>query len=522
MASDTFWTTQNLPPPQPVLPAALRPEQANPLPLLQGLNPTGERVAALNAVDAALFPRYDGQTVLVPQRPADFAAPTAASFARWHAFHQVEYLRERGVSSTVVDADGTFSLRSASIGTNPQPFLNLHAVLSANGLRPIIINMLSITDMAALPLADQRAVAAHPVFRAEFAVPMGLLPDTTVTTTAAARDQMRAIVQERIDVIRAAPSFQPGRQADFDANPALRGSLYHYLFTGQLQMLLDRLDNMAIFSPDRIRTEADEILTRFSRLERFAGLTPEGTDTAFGGSGLPTGVNATDGGASISAARDVLKGVELRLFDLARTARDVALSGRYEGRRVDTPDMVFLFQTFQNYANEAEAEGKSEELKQLQRLLEDYTAFQRLLNATLQVFDPVKLADPDEVEELGLKGQTSLNAQFDASERRLIAMFDSRLTAARSPNSGNPVETERGLDRPTEALLGFGTLLSPYAKTVWDALARNIAEATKVLNQDSQLRMDEISRINREKNRNYDLATNTLNKMADVLRSIIN
>ena len=522
MASDTFWTTQAQTPPRPLLQPTVGDAQGNPLPLLQGLNPTGERFAALNRADATIFPRYDGVNVLVPQRPADFAAPTAASFARWHAFHQVEYLRERGTSSSVVDADGTFTLRSASIGTDPQPFLNLHAVLSANGLRPIVINMLSITDMAALPLADQRAVAAHPVFRAEFAVPLGLLPDTTVTTTSAARDQMRALVQERLDVIRAAPSFQPGRQADFDSDPALRADLYHYLFTGQLQMLLDRLDNMAIFSPDMIRSEADEILTRFSRLERFMGLTPEGTDTAFGGSGLPTGVNATDGGDSIRSAQNVLKGVELRLFDLARTARDVAVTGRYEGRRVDTPDMVFLFQTFQNYANEAEAEGKSEELKQLQRLLEDYTAFQRLLNATLQVFDPVKLADPDEVEELGLKGQTTVNAQFDANERRLIAMFDSRLTAAVANNSGNPVETERALDRPTEALLGIGILLRPYAKTVWDALARNIAEATKILNQDSQLRMDEISRINREKNRNYDLATNTLNKMADVLRSIIN
>lgn len=521
MASDTFWTTQNptLSPSGPVLSPTLRPEQADPLLLLQGLSPTGERNAALAAADAALFPRYDGVNVLVPQRPADFDAPTAASFARWHAFHQVEYLRSQGSVLPNPDGDATFSLRYASIGTNPLPFFNLHVVLSSDGRRPIVLNTLSATDIAALPLADQRAISAHPVFKAEFAEPLGLLPNTTVTTTTEARTLMRAIVQEQIDQIRSAPGFDPGRQADFDSNVTLRPQLYHYIFTGQLELLLERLDNMAIFNADMIRSEATAILDRFARLDRFMRLTPEGRDP---GSNLPTGVNATDGGDSLRDAQKVLTGIELTLLDLARTARNVALSGRYEGRRVDTPDLVFLFQTFQNYANEAEAEGKSEELKQLQRLLQDYTAFQRLLNATLQVFDPVKLADPDTVERLGLKGQTTLNAEFDANERRLIAMFDSRLTTAVANNSWNPVETQRALERPTEALLSFGLLLNTYAKTVWDALARNIAEATKILNQDSQLRMDEISRLNREKNRNYDLATNTLNKMTDVLRSIIN
>lgn len=183
---------------------------------------------------------------------------------------------------------------------------------------------------------------------------------------------------------------------------------------------------------------------------------------------------------------------------------------------------MFLFPTFQNYSNEAEAEARSEELKQLQRLLEDYTAFQKLINATLQVFDPVKLADPDTVEEPGLKGQGSINASFDAQERRLIAMFDARLTGAVANSSWNPVEVTRTLARPVDSLQSFGSLLTQNSKTFWDALARNIAEATKILNQDSQLRMDEISSLNRQKHRNYDLATNTLNNLADMLRSIIN
>ena len=519
MPSDTFWTTQGLTPARALFQQTPGDLQGNPIRLLPGIDPSGLRDPALALGDATIYPRFDGVNVLVPQRPADFAAPTAASFAGWHAFHQIEYLREHGTVSTLTDGDGPLTTTSASLGTNPQTFLNLHVVLSSDGLRAIVINHLSATDLAALPLADQRAVAAHPVFRAEFAVPMGLLPNTTTISAATARAQMRALVQERIDTIELAPSFDPGRQADFDADPAVRGDLYHYLFTGQLRMLMDRLDAMAIFNPDMIKAEADAILTRFTRLERFMTYSAEGLDNA---SGLPTGVNATDGGASIVAAQNVLKGTEITLFDLARAARQVALTGSYEGRRVDTPDMVFLFQTFQNYGNEAEAEAKSEELKQLQRLLEDYTAFQKMINATLQTFDPVKLADPDTVELKGLKGSNVLDATFNAQERRLLAMFDAGLTGAVANNTWNPVEVTRSLDRPVDTLLQFGSFLTINSKTFWDALARNIAEATKVLNQDSQIRMDEISNLNRQKNRNYDLATNTLNKMADMLRSIIN
>lgn len=520
MPVDTFWTSQGQIPGVPLLQPTPGDLQPNPLTQLRGLNPDGSRDPGLALADQTIFPRYDGTTTLLPGRPADFANPTPASFANWHAAHQVEWLREYGTTTTVTDGPDTFTVISATLGTNPQPFMNLHVVLSANGLRPIVLNSLSATDLAALPLADQRAIASTAIFRNEFAVPQALIPDPDLPSVHDARAQMQALVQERIDVIEAAPTYDPGREADFLADPNLRATLYHYLYTAQLKMLQQRLNDMAVFHPDTIKAEADALLTRFSRLERYMGLTAEGTAP---GSSLPTGVNATDGGDSIRAAQNVLKGIELRLFDLASAARIVATTGTYEGRRVDTPDMVFLFQTFQNYTNEAEAEAKSEELKQLQRLLEDYTGFQRLLNTTLQVFDPVAQADPDTVEKKPLNGYSTLNTtNFTANEIRLVAMFDSYLSAAVANNSYHPVETDRALDRPVEAILGTGTNLISYAKPVWDAFARNLAEATKVLNQDSQIRMDEVSRLNRQKNRNYDLATNTLNKMADILRSIIN
>jgi len=520
MASDTFWTTQGLTPARSLFQQTPGDLQGNPAGLLRGIAPDGARSAALATADQTIFPRFDGVTNLVPRRPADFAAPTPDSFARWHGFHQVEYLRTHGTATTVTDGADTFTVYTATLGTQSDPFFNLQAVLAQDGTQVIILNTLSAADLAGLPLADQRALAANPIFREHFAGPLGLTPNTAITSTQAARDQMRTEILNRIAIIQNAPSYDPGRQADFDADPAARPGLYHYLFTGQLQILSDRLASMGIFHPDTIKAEADAILTRFARLERYMGLTPEGTMVL---QTLPTGVNATDQGASIRSAQSILAGIEMRLFDLATASRSVALTGIYEGKRVDTPDMVFLFQTFETYANEAEAEARSEDLKQLNALLSDYTMMQRLLNTTLQSYDPVALADPDTVERKGLLGETSTTAAaFTALNRRVLAMFDTLLTGAQSPNSGHPIETELALTRPTESIILFGSTLQEHPKPIWDAFARNLAEATKILNQDTQIRMDEIAELNRTKNRSYDLASNTLNRMADILRSVIN
>lgn len=506
----------------------------NPLSMLTGLRADGQRDPQLNIDDAFLFARFDGTTNLAPRRP-DFDAVTAQQFIRWHAAHQLEYLHLNGTTFDADDverdiASGSFSTvpvssKAASLGANSDGFFNLHAILSSDGKRVIILNTLSQSDIAALPLVDQRAIAALPAFRTFFADGLGLMPDSTNATIESARAQMLAMVDEAADVIRQSPAFVDGHAADYLDDPQAR---YHYLFLRQLDIVKDQLWNMAVFNRDSINREVNAIVQRFARLERFMTATQ---GELLGTTGFRQGANSSDMLSSIASARQVLTGIELRLHDLALSARDLALTGVFNERRVDTPEMVFLFQTFQNYSNEADAEARSEDLRQIQRLLQDYTMFQRMLNATLRTFDPVALADPDTIERKPLVNENGAGVLgFSQQERDILAMFDAGLVRRVADNSFHPMESRIALSRPLEHLvqitgndfLGyFGTPIE-HPKTIWDALARNIADATRFLNQDTQILMDEISGLNRQKNRNYDLATNTLNKMTDILRSIVN
>ena len=78
-----------------------------------------------------------------------------------------------------------------------------------------------------------------------------------------------------------------------------------------------------------------------------------------------------------------------------------------------------------------------------------------------------------------------------------------------------------GITRPT-AYIGStaSSVLNAKSRTVWDGLATTMGDTTKIISQDSQIRMDEIAKINKAKNRQFDLGSNTLRKLTDILLNI--
>lgn len=534
MPVDTFWSTQGKTPANAVLDPTLGDSKA--IPYLQQVTSTTSAINPQAGIDdAVIFPRFDGVTNLVPDRPANFATPAPEDFANWHAYLQVEYLNEQGTTVTINDAGTNINLQYVRIGTDTDETRNLHAVLSQDGQRVIVLNNLQLADIAKLPLADQRALSGLAIFRTLVADRLGLEPNSTQTDATARRDALKSLLTGNETLIRDATSFvgvpdESGRTAFFQADLSRRTQYYHYLFIDQLAILSEKLDKMAIFSPDVIVAEAGEILERFQRLDRYRSVQQEvSASTVAGYENAKFAVNSLDELASIRQAGDLLVGVELRLYDLASASREISNEGSYQGRILDTPNMVFMLQTFNNYRNEAKAEALAEELNQYNKLLQDYTTFQKLLNLTLQAYDPVALADPDTNEELGLKGAgypdtSSYNSftDFSDNDQKVISMFDTTLSSGVS-NTYHPIEASKTLTRPTENLMDsyttFSTMRS-YSKGTWDAMAVNISEATKIINQDTQLRMDEINKLNKAKNRHYELATSSLNKMAGILRAI--
>ncbi|WP_226550573.1 hypothetical protein [Celeribacter naphthalenivorans] len=509
MAIDTFWTTQNSGAYDPVLDETLGDSFDAPHTYLAGALSDDALGAQLASDAAELYPVYDGATHVMAGRPSDFDNPTAESFLKWHSAHQLAWLREYGTETTI---DGQ-PVRMATFGTDANPLNNVTVLLSQDGQSVIVVNRLSVEQIATLPLVDQMVLAGLDAFRALIADLYNLSPATGEGTSDEVRMELQTVIQNAIDQIAAQDSYTDGARDRFLNDPSSRGELYHYLFTEQLEILSLRLDRMAVFDIDTIEQSIADIVDRFTRLERYMTMTEAGTET------LPTHSNGLDGGASVAAAAEVFLTIETRIYDALTQSRDLSLSGNYNGRDTDAPGLIFLFQTFATYVSEAEAEGKTEEMDQNNRLLEDYAKLQELLNETLRAF-----SEPGASDKVGLGGVTTLAAlkELAAGNALILAMFDTRLVDADN-NTMHPLEAEKVLKRPTLDLVGTdGNSLTHYTKEEWNAFATNIGEMTTLIGQDTEIRMSELTQLGEIKNRHYELGSNVLNKMNSLIQSIIN
>lgn len=479
---------------------------------------------------AAIFPEFDGVSNVALPLPADFAAPSFGSFLNWHTAHQVQFLKERAPNWTAGD------LRAVTFGTSANPVENETFVLSADGRRAIHVNQLQTIDLAQLPLEDQRRLAEDiPAFRAIHANPLGLWPADGVsgsappTTVAAARDRIETLYLAELErAVQSSANYRPERRAEAVTAANLQ-THYPNMFLDQIDLMRRRLAKMAIFNPDAIGQFVADLKERFERLERYA-TTTRPTLNSFG---LIEAANSTDDLASLDRAKLIFMQMELRLRDVAASSADIAFTGNFIGRAVDTPLMVFLFQTQENSSAEADARARSEELNQMNALIQAYTRIQQFVNDTLKRFDPVafQAANPNDdkaIERKALLGKNSLSdLNLSSSDLRALSMFETSL-AKLNQNSFHPIELATNAVRPTFDIIVMPSPFIPFVglkqhtQQEWDLFSQSLSKVSKVLSSDSQARMDEVNRISRGKNRSYELASETLNKMTDILRSIVN
>lgn len=526
--------------------------------------------------DAVLvFPRIDGTTNVLDWTP-DFASATAGDFMGWHSAHQVEYLATGIGTAGYIDPPLSRETTSVTVDSidydvyykdfgNGEIFL-----LSQAQDRVYRLNTLLYADIAKMPLADQIALAALPDFAELIGEPMNLQP-TGTQTVESARTDMQALVQSKIDEILSILGItQATADADRDTfleTPTARAGLYHLLFTEQLELYKLRLDNMALFNEDKISLDLDEILERFVRYQRYLNFPTEVPPASSFGD-VTENVNSSDGGETVRTGAGVFLKVETQMYELALQKAFIVATGTnltfsqivakaydtanttfvdystlfdnvntgteintnpsvlaFRSIPLDGPNLLFMLQNLSSQEAEAEAEGKTEELNQTNRLLEDYSAMQRLLNDTLKEFDPAVETDEEEDEDpqtltLLMKTRLSeLNTEDHPNGYVIASMFD---TLANVNNPGHPIEVEKDIIRPTEIMtVGGSDLLLPHTRTYWDALAINLGDTTKTISQDSQIRMDEINNLNKTKNRTFDLGSNSLNKLTEILRSIV-
>ena len=586
---DTFWTTNgtggtNL---IEATPGDAYTDPYKLLPGSTGVDFTNPQVW----VDARLLFRdamLDPGTGLYPDRP-DFTAPSGQTyvsmtdFSGWHSQHQAEYVLELGETgyspAPAVPGDpppvGAKAVHYVQFDNGPT------VVLGQDGRTTYTIEALKLSDFATMPLADQEALAELDIFQEQaIALLVRPAPGETVQDV---RDDMLALVKEKIDKITLTTNYSPSDRdkflKSFLFDQTARVRYYPHFFIEELNLYKLRLENMALFSEARIQNFLDELEDRFDRIKMYHDVSPETSR----GTGLAGGVNAFDGNLdkpTMGSGLGIFIEMEHQLFQIALSRAYVAstgtvvepvrgrlistqaiidaavyydltdlqqenkkfktfetliseqstdiydrlTSGESQQRLLDGPNLIFVLQTFDNYESEAEAQIKSEELQQQSAILKDYSRMQELLNLTLGKFEAVPDVDNKDTpaETHGLL-DLALVSELSADQKRVAAMFD---TAASSitTNTYHPIEFEKSSGspktfRPTVEIASAGTLLK-HEKTIWDALAVQLGESTKIIGQSSQIQMDAINKLSQEKNRHYELGSNVLNKMTEILRSI--
>jgi hypothetical protein len=503
----------------------------------------GTTVMAQKVLDdaAALFPEYDGITNVPPRLPDDFSDPSPQSFGLWHTAAQVAYLKAQEPDWQTKPAVKTF-------GNAASAFDNQTWLLSADGRSVINVNTLQTTDIARLSLADQTRLAELPAFIEIHADPKGLWPSSAngvqtggaaapPATVAEARARIQALITEFEELVKTSSNYSAANRGDPVTSDNL-AQRYPNLFFDQIDILRRRVDNMAIFSFDAIGQLVSDLQKRFLRIERYATVTQPQPDTR--NLGMTFSANSTDNLAGVKRALNIFLRSEVQQRDIAAAKNEIVVLGTLNGRVLDTPNMIFVLQTQDNYAKEAEARAQSEELNQINSLVQSYTGMQKMLNTTLTKFDPVKFQennkdDFDKKNEkqpfLGLTGINFLDTDgnpISAADRNILSMFERSYVLANN-NKFHPFEQEKGTQRPAITVfgdvvpgLGVPGSFSPQTQKEWDLASQNLAKVSKILSQESQLQMDRINALSREKNRNYDIATETLTKMTDILRSIVN
>lgn len=118
------------------------------------------------------------------------------------------------------------------------------------------------------------------------------------------------------------------------------------------------------------------------------------------------------------------------------------------------------------------------------------------------------------------------NGGLSAEEMRIFSMFSDDAWARRSDTrQRHPIDVIFGLDaRPKQRFTdeseeGEGSL-ALYRKTTWDSFATQLNDFVTQLNQQNQIKQNEIESATRRQNRHFELGNNALRKMNDMLMTI--
>lgn len=216
-------------------------------------------------------------------------------------------------------------------------------------------------------------------------------------------------------------------------------------------------------------------------------------------------------------------------------------------KSLDLPTLIFFMQFYTNLVKEQQVTAATEMVNQQNQLLNAYSQMQNLVNAAQSNFDA-----KEQTEERDLFGN-KVNGSSNATDKyikelvdpatkqsvtqlqlNIMSMFDSVGALAKTvdPTDGNkimrnPIEKLFNITRPTKQLFELGTDGKSgdghsigYTSTAWNSFGTELSSAVTQINQQTQIMMNNINTLDKEKNQHFDLANNCLTKLNELMASI--
>lgn len=218
------------------------------------------------------------------------------------------------------------------------------------------------------------------------------------------------------------------------------------------------------------------------------------------------------------------------------------------GKALDMPNLIFLLQLYTNLIDEQQNAAATELVNQQNDLLNTYSQMQAMVNAVQGKFKP-----GDQTQQLDIFGNlqtsntngTTFYTDFTADtllngipqgngqpktsviavnqgQLDILSMFDKNLG-----KTANPIETINGIQRTTNGLYdifdsangkSFKTIA--HTSTAWNSYGTTLSSLVTQVNQQTQLQMNNIDTLNKEKDQHFNLANNCLSKLNDLLSAI--
>ncbi len=528
-----------------------------------------------------VYPVYDGVTNLLP----GYNAADIANFANWHSAHQAQYL----------DAQTSKEYEITS-GTNTIAYFML-----TEDNKPLNVLGLTLGDFATLSLADQGRVS-----QISTANSLNVLETLGLTVLPSADvDSVLTAVEGKLS----ASSLTSTDQAVFQA---------------QYTLIRNQLSNSFAVAADKVIDAIREIDARMDRVDAFYSVDQRpprgnsvsssytmGREIGYDGTGSASAtfvqnrVSSLDDGATIEKGYNAFMAAERTILTMKERRNAIADSTTFLDPKLDLPNLIFKFQLLYEAEAEGLADSGTEEIRQLHKLLEDYSVMQRLINETTKEFDPGESGELRRFMNIGAKDDgsvdesqasidpTDLGADFNTfsesysygtatSESNVTPIyhwsvlaeddntvstmwrdFKTNLDGYRDGlgiqhhvHEGDVSEklnttemrafsmfaqaswaTTGGRDHPIERLLssferptfdfitqdndeGIGGTLELHSKTAFDSFQTSLSDAITILNQENQLKQNEIENASKRQNRHFELGNNALRKMNDLLLTI--